>query len=274
MNVRLLFVSTVLTVLGASFPAASAHAAPQLLGVVASAEPVPMTCEGGVCTAELSAFCLEQGRSGPQDGTAYRAIDPRPVTLVAIAADGSARRMPATSSLKFASARGYSAVTASVPESMREGLGAARLAIAVGPMLTLAPLPVAGDPHPLTDKEIAEASGSLRAIAANLFEPDNQPEMVTAQALNRLINALPQSAGREAIDLVSREGLWSQAVGGAPRVDDTDPGMAQAALVFESCRRGAHYVQGLTLRRCLEASHDALMSSLNLQYWQVVGAGS
>jgi hypothetical protein len=50
--------------------------------------------------------------------------------------------------------------------------------------------------------------------------------------------------------------------------------MAQAALAYQSCRRGAHFVQGLTLRRCLEASHDALMSSLNTRYWDIVGAGS
>lgn len=271
MNFRLLFTSVVVA---SGFSGATALAAPQMLGVVASAEPVPMTCEGGVCTAELSAFCLEQGRSGPRDGTAYRAVDPRLVTLLAVAADGSAQSVPAASPIRFASARGYSAVTASVPESLRAGLGAARLAIAVGPMLTLAPLAVAGDAQPLTDKEIAEAAGPLRATAADVLEAGNNPEMVTAQVLNRLINALPQIAGREAIDLVSREGLWSHVVGGAPSIDDPSPGMAQAALVFEGCRRGAHYVQGLTLRRCLEASHDALMSSVNLEYWLVVGAGS
>lgn len=271
MNFRLLLAYTLLA---AGIPGTAALAAPQLLGVMASAEPLPMTCEGGVCTAELTAFCLQQGRSGPQDGTAYRAVDLRSVTLVAVAADGSARRVPAASSLKFASARGYSAVTASVPESLRENLGATRLAISVGPKLTLVPLPIAGDPQPLTDKEIAEAAGSLRAAATDVFDSSSNPDMVTAHVLNRLINALPRSAGREAIDLVSREGLWSVAVGGAPSVDDPDSGMAQAALVYEGCRRGAHYVQGLTLRRCLEASHDALMSSANAEYWRVVGAGS
>ena len=271
MSFRLLFASGLLA---SGFPVAVALAAPQMLGVVASAEPVPMTCDGGVCTAELSAFCLEQGRSGPRDGTLYRAVDPSPVTLLAIGADGSAERAPAAFAIRFASARGYSAVTASVPESVRERLGAVRLAISVGPMLTLMPLPVAGDLQPLTDKEVAEAAGPLRATAADVLESSSSPEMVTAQVLNRLINALPSAGGREAIDLVSREGLWSHVVGGPANIDDPRAGVAQAALAFEGCRRGAHYVQGLTLRRCLEASHDALMSSLNLEYWLTVGAGS
>ena len=41
----------------------NANAAPQMLGVVASAEPMPLRCEGGVCSIELSSFCLEKERS-------------------------------------------------------------------------------------------------------------------------------------------------------------------------------------------------------------------
>ena len=37
---------------------APAQAAPQILGLIAYNEPVPMTCVGGTCTAELSSVCF------------------------------------------------------------------------------------------------------------------------------------------------------------------------------------------------------------------------
>jgi hypothetical protein len=252
----------------------NADAAPQVLGVMSSADPIPMTCDGGQCSAELSAFCLEQGRSGPKDGTAYRAVDPARVSLLAVHDDGSVERVPASPYVSFASARGYSAVRVSVPETARADLGAKELAVAVAPELTLAPVEVADDPQSLTAEEIAEAAHTARALAAELFDDSGRPQVVTAAVLNRLINALPRAADARTIDIASRDGLWGRVVGGAPRIDDADAGKAQAALVFESCRRGATYVQGLTLRRCLEASHDALMSTMNGELWQVLGAGS
>lgn len=271
MNARLAIVASLFVL---SVSGYGARAAPQMLGVVASAGPLPMTCDGEKCSVELSAFCLQQGRSGPHDGTAYQAVDVGPVTLVATGADGTVRKISAAPYVSFASARGYSAVSATVPESVRTELGAARLALVVGPALTLIPVAVADDPAPLTDQEIAEATHTFRAIASELFESSDRPQAVTAEVLNKLINALPQSAGGDTVDLAARDGLWSKVVGGAPSVKDPNPGKAQAALVFESCRRGATYVQGLTLRRCLEASHDALMSTVNAELWRITGAGS
>jgi hypothetical protein len=142
------------------------------------------------------------------------------------------------------------------------------------PPPTPAPVEVADDPQSLTAEEIAEAAHTARALAAELFDDSGRPQVVTAAVLNRLINSLPRAADARTIDIASRDGLWGRVVGGAPRIDDADAGKAQAALVFESCRRGATYVQGLTLRRCLEASHDALMSTMNGELWQVLGAGS
>jgi hypothetical protein len=271
MKTCLLLVSALLAL---ALPAGKTQAAPQMLGVVASADPIPMTCEDGQCSVELSAFCLQQARTGPRDGTAYQAVDAAPLTLVATLADGSTRRLSAAPYVRFANARSYSAVTASVDEALPERLGARKLALVVGPDLTLMPVASAGDPEPLTPGEIDQARRNLREIAADLLESDAAPGMTTVHVINRLINALPNEANSVTIDIASRDGLWGQVIGGTPRVDDPNPGMAQAALAFESCRRGATYVQGLTLRRCLEASHDALMSSVNEEIWKVVGAGS
>ncbi|HYB09484.1 MAG TPA: hypothetical protein VEJ16_07425 [Alphaproteobacteria bacterium] len=271
-----MYVRSIIAVAGLALAVSggNADAAPQVLGVMSSADPIPMTCANGQCSAELSAFCLEQGRSGPKDGTAYRAVDPTRVSLVAIHDDGSAEHAAGSSSMRFASARGYSAVRVSVPESTLVELGAKELAVAVAPELTLAPVEIAGDPQPLTHEEIAEAAHTARALAAEIFDDSDRAQVVTAAVLNRLINSLPPAGDARTIDIASRDGLWGRVVGGVPRIDDADAGKAQAALVFESCRRGATYVQGLTLRRCLEASHDALMSTMNGELWQVLGAGS
>ncbi len=41
-----------------------AFAAPQILAVLATAEPVPLTCVKGVCKAEFSTMCLQGGVRG------------------------------------------------------------------------------------------------------------------------------------------------------------------------------------------------------------------
>ncbi|HUI18772.1 MAG TPA: hypothetical protein VL244_13975 [Alphaproteobacteria bacterium] len=271
MNVRLAFVSALASL---ALPLA-AQAAPQLLGVISSAAPIPLKCESGVCSAELSAFCLEQGRSGPLDGTAYQAADGRDVTLIATLADGSVRRLPAARYLSIASARSYSAVTASVTEAVRKHLGARSLALAVGPQVTLVPVARAGDPSPVSKDEVAAAVASRQPLGADVFEKSHPAELTAVRLLNRVINALPRTGGGAALDLSAPDGLWDKVAGAETSPEGAKArGTAQAALVYESCRRGAHFVQGLTLRRCIEASHDALMSSLNEEIWRILGAGS
>ncbi|MDP6174084.1 MAG: hypothetical protein QGF09_07970, partial [Rhodospirillales bacterium] len=44
----------------------------QILGLAATADPVPLQCAGTNCTAELSAFCLQEEKPVSGKGTAYR----------------------------------------------------------------------------------------------------------------------------------------------------------------------------------------------------------
>ena len=271
MNMRLALVSA----LAALALPSLAEAAPQLLGVIASREPLPLRCEGDRCSVELSAFCLEQGRSGPQDGTAYEPVDGRDLTLVATLADGSQRHIPAARYVRLASARSYSAVSASVDAGLAARLGAKSLALAVAPRVTLVPVAEAGDSSPVTAEEIATVTAAQRPLAADVIERSHPAELKAVIVLNRLINALPRMGGGAPLDLSAPDGLWEKVAGRTMSGEGADArGVAQARLVYESCRRGAHYVQGLTLRRCIEARHDALMSSLNEDFWRVVGAGS
>ena len=64
-------------------------AAPQILAVLATAEPVPLTCVKGICEAEFSTMCLQRGRAMPYPGTAYAPADPGNIILVIRRADGS-----------------------------------------------------------------------------------------------------------------------------------------------------------------------------------------
>ena len=48
-----------------------AQAAPQMLGLARTVGLTPLHCAGGECTAELTAFCLQQERDMPRAGTVY-----------------------------------------------------------------------------------------------------------------------------------------------------------------------------------------------------------
>jgi hypothetical protein len=267
MNIRLLIVA----VCGAfALPLPDALAASQLLGVVASAEPISMTCAEGECTVELSAFCLERDRAMPIDGAPYRLLDPDKIALVVTAKDGGERRIAAAPYVQVASERDFHAVKVSVPQSVFQELGATRIAVAVSPQLILAPQTAANDPQPITDDEIDRARNSLRSVALSLFDPDSR-ELGRARIINRLINALPSQNG---VDLATSDRIWGQVVGGEFELDRSDPVIAEVASIYSSCRLGATNPWPPTLRRCLQMNHDAIMGGINSQYWQAVDAGS
>jgi hypothetical protein len=251
-------------------PLAGARAAPQLLGVVATAEPIPMRCEGGRCTIELSSFCLQEERSMPIDGQAYHPLDRDKLSLVVTAADGSVRRLPAAPYVAIASERNYVAVSVSLPESAAKALGAARIAVAVGPDLTLAPEAQPGDAHPMTAAEIAHAQSALRPAADQLFSADS-PRFRVAQVMNRLINALPPEADQ---DPSVGESVWRKVTGTALAAAQPDETLAEAAHIYRYCRSGVSTLWPTGLRHCLAVSHDSAMGGINAEFWQVVGAGS
>jgi hypothetical protein len=74
--------------------ASGAFAAPQILAVLATGEPVPLTCVKGVCEAEFSAMCLQWARAMPEPGTAYAPVDPGKISSSSSA--GPTARRPAS----------------------------------------------------------------------------------------------------------------------------------------------------------------------------------
>ncbi len=83
-------VSTILLVL--ALPVGQALAASQVLALFATTRAIPLTCEDGACSAELSVFCLQEDRWAPRPGTGYQLAEGQDLTLVATAADGTERR--------------------------------------------------------------------------------------------------------------------------------------------------------------------------------------
>ncbi len=266
---RVLSAALVLAAATAWMPLRGAAAAPQILGMVATAEPMLLVCAGGTCSAEFSTFCLQDKRVPPRPGTAYTVAHSEGLTLVVTAADGSQRRLPAANLVRVTSARAYMAVTVSVAERSLKALGATRASITVGQRVSLVPVPVSGDPWPLTGDDVASATGPLRAGAASIFDRGGELP-VAARITNRLINAAPSDGP---LGPHRRDGLWRRVVGADP-ADAADPGTRSAARIFTLCRGLVAEGAYSTLRSCLEIQHDALMVETNSRYWQTMGAGS
>lgn len=257
-------------------PWAQAAAAPQVLGVVASAEARPLTCRDGTCSLYLSSFCILERREPPAPGTlyhpasAYAPASGGAMTLVVTTAAGGRLRLPAAGTVTFESYAGYTAVRASLPEAALARLGGVAAALEVGARAILIPESVAGDPDPLGPEEIALATGPWRTAAEHVFERGAKtPRAQAARLLGVLINALPE---RGRAGAAARETVWAR-VAAAGALAGLSPAAVEAARVATGVCRG--FTRGASqkpLRRCLEARHDAWMMDLNQDYWdELVG---
>lgn len=249
-----------------ALPPAPAQAAPQILGLIASAEPVPMTCVDGTCTAELSSFCLQQHRDTPNTGTLYRPARGTHVTLTVTGPDGVNRRLPVEAALSFASLRQYTAVRVSLPEKMVRQLGDGAATLSVGPMASIIPVAIEDDPKPLSLREIARYTGPLRAAAEGAIERDSS-RVQAMRILNQMINRLPEysSAGIEKMGA-----LWKQTVGRDVSAG-TQKYMKRAVI---NCRETLRTGMLPSLRSCLGYQHDYLSGESTNNVWRAMKPGS
>jgi hypothetical protein len=252
----------------AAAAAAPALAAPQIMGVVASVEPTPLVCQNGMCSAQLSTFCLQQKRAVPSVDTVYSIHGGKGISLVLTKADGSRETLPAEGNVMLSTPRGISAINVSVPEWNLTAMGAVAAEVWVDRNVSLVPAPTKNDPDPLTEMEIAYVTGPLREGASPLFEGDAERPLA-ARIVNKLINATPRH-GRYPGS--RHKDHWQKVMGSEP-VDSADPGVQRAVDVFRACTDSLSWFY-FSLRRCLEAKHDDLMRDINGTYWTSVGAGS
>lgn len=237
---------------------APAAAAPQILGLVATAEPVPLQCMDGECSAVLSAFCLQEQRLPPDLNTAYAPAPGSAVTLIVTLRDGVSQRLDAAALARFETRRGFTALRVGVPRAALPENTVA-VAIEVAPRAAALPAAIAGDPDPLSAEEISVATGPWRIAAEGVFEGDSGAARA-ANLTTRLINALPAEGG---IAADAREAVWR-------RIAATDtPALARRG--FDACGRTVDSSIGLTLRQCLAERHQRLQIDNTRAYWDALG---
>jgi hypothetical protein len=266
MRFKLLAIFAILPLVAIALPPAPAQAAPQILGLIASNEPVPMTCVGGTCTAELSSVCLQQHRATPPTGTVYRPAKGTQITLTVTGPDGVNHRLRVEAVLSFTSLRQFSAVKVSLPEATVRRLGNGAAKISVGPMASVIPVAIKGDPKPLSAGEIARYIGPLRTLAERAFERDSDHVNAT-RILNQMVNRLPEdsNAGIEKV-----AGLWQQTVG----KDVTAETQKYLKHAVKDCRETLRTGVRSDLRSCLGYHHDYLSGENTTNGWQAMNPGS
>lgn len=243
-----------------------AQAAPQILGLIASTEPVPMACVGGTCTAELSSVCLQQHRATPSTGTVYRPAKGTHITLTVTGPNGVNRRLRVEAALSFISLRQYTAVKVSLPEATVRLLGDGAARLSVGPMASIIPVAIEDDPKPLSAGEIARYTGPLRTAAEVAFKRDSARVNAT-RILNQMINRLPEysSVGIEKVD-----SLWKQTVG----KDVTAGTQKYIKRAVKDCRETLRTGVLPSLRSCLSYQHDYLSGENTNNVWRAMNPGS
>ncbi len=244
--------------------ATQAAAAPQILGVIASAEPTQLRCDYRECGAQFTSYCLEQRRQSPYPGTAYDIHDRKTLTLEGVRADGTVIPLDVAGLLTITTERGHSAIRMSVPRSVIRTFDLAAVQLSIRDNATLIPEPIAGDRNAHTKADVALAAGPLSAVARKIMVRGFE-KIDAARVTAHLINELsPRGRASEA----ERNAVWQTV---SPRADT--PGYALAREGFEHCS-DASYIGMMSLRQCLGSVHDKFISELSVNYWQSLETGS
>ena len=271
--------------IAAMAPAGGAVAAPQMLGLVATNGAVPLVCEGGICSARLTAFCLEHDRATPVAGVKYRALPGSRVFVRVTAADGRVIERSARLLVRYASTDGMTAVRVTIDRSALGLKAGDRVSLRVGARVSLVPVTASGDANRHSAEEIAANARVWRTVAERVIDRAG-PASDAARHLARLINVLPRRGQGPA-----PEAAWKRALGAKPATADRSRTIA--ARHYRSCigriatmresRGSLHGVMGFwggqgiharaSLRLCLEGRHREIMTKLNVRYWNARGAG-
>ncbi len=238
----------------------SAKAAPQILAVLATDTAIPFTCEDGLCSAELSTYCLQRDRPKPHAGSVYLPAEAKDFILGVKTASGKIRNLPSSPYVTFREARGFLTITAVIEARQLKRLGSLDATIRIGEYASLIPVPEEGDPNPLTKKEIAYVTGSLRKHGQNIVDKD--PQAFAARLLTRVLNQMhDQGPAQPGLG----EKLWRESVG---NILTGGVGFDQARKTYDDCFAGPEMgAYGVGVRHCLEFRHDEMMRTLNINYW-------
>lgn len=267
---KTLGLSIIAAVWGFAVTATQAHAAPQVLALVADSQPVELNCERGDCWAEFSAYCLQPDRRSPVQGTRYLTTAAADLRATGTTHDGRTVVLDPAKDLTITALRTHVAVRVAVAGDVVRDLGLARVSVSIGQNVALVPAPVPGDDNPQDELELDLATGPLRTLGDTLVDSEGD-RIVAARLTSRMINALP-SRGR--VDADTRQTLW-QMTTSDPRYATLTKGTVEALrFAWFHCDHGATYGLAKSMRKCLEGQHDSMIGYLNNQYWDAAKAGS
>jgi hypothetical protein len=255
------FITVLLTGLAFAPPLKASESTTQILGLVATANPVELKCANGICAAQFSSFCLQRERPSPGFNASYAPTREQDLTLVLTAHDGSVREIPAAGLVQINTLRSYAAVKISLAQSALADLGAKSVALSVADQVSLLPATGAG--------EIKQATGQGRAIAAGYFDR-HSGEAGVARVLSHVINTLhPQ----ERLSSANRKHRWQTALKNMGKPADIES-TAIAEDHFNGCQNWLDRKLVYGLRNCLEGRHDMVLRDLNMKFWKSLKPGS
>lgn len=254
-------------------PAAGAELPPQVLGLIATASPVPLNCADGVCSALLSSFCLQEDRPVPADGQRYEVAGMGDVTVVVTRSDGRLAEFSATGLIDYVSEGDFTRIRAEMDEARLASLDATAVSVHVQPLVSLLPRVERGVSSEVTARDAEVASGAPRMLAEGFFKMGTV-RSDSAQTLRRMISALP-AAGSEigGATPALREDVWSKVRAGEALRGLSEAGVTRAKGALDRCGAFADMGVALTLRGCLENSHDQTLRAINEEYWKSDPAG-
>ncbi|MBT7269091.1 MAG: hypothetical protein HN884_19605 [Rhodospirillaceae bacterium] len=252
--------------------ASSVQASPQILGLMATAAPIPLTCEDGICKAEITTVCLQEHRAAPMPGRAYKAGQGTKITMGILGSSGQVKNISVVQKVSISARRHYTSVVISLPEKILTQLGhkpsKGQAVISVGAMASAVPVPDAADKKPLSAFEIEKYTGPLRQVAKDVLGRDSI-NVQTTQHLNQVINRLPDSF---ASDKNQFEKSWAKITNNKAR--KLTPAVKRAtSQIAETCRYEYSVGVYATMRSCLEQHHDVLASDTNKKVWQAMKPG-
>lgn len=243
---------------------------PQVLGLVAHATPIPLSCDGAACEALVSSFCLQEHRPAPADGQTYETAGAGHVILVVHEASGKTREFSGTGLLTYVSDGHFTRTRIAMDASRLASLDATSVSVRIPPMVSL--IPVTDEPLPaaIAERDLETAFGQARFTAADFFHPGKaRPD--AAVTLTRMINRLPAtlSGGVDpnAIDPFKRAALWDHVTSSGTLKGLSTEGVARAKSELDRCGQFAEMGYKLTLRGCLEGAHDRTMREINDELW-------
>jgi hypothetical protein len=242
-----------------------AVAAPQILALLPTAEPLPLICEKDVCRVEVASMCLQEHRKAPNSYQTYYPGEGTRLTLAVQTRSGELKKADVTGAVTLHAVRGFVAVSVGLPQHVVRDLGDGPARLSVAPLASAIPEPIAGDPNPLTKQEIANATGLLREIARATVGADTD-RLTFSQALDMAVNELPydQSVSTaHVVRLVEKIGRRH-----------SGPAAKRATRLLSQCQMEELTGLAPDVRSCVQARKDGALSELTKKVWEATKPGS